>query len=174
MSSWLESTNHSFLSLSRDTLYLLHKNILIEKGWLDYVFTSFYVSLSEYQNNWVELCIIYVEGKHKTKTLIYKNWRNLYSLSLSHSLLYERWIQTEMFVPQKKTRGQFDSSSSKRRAERMYFWLCKMRDCRLQPDPHTVKHFKQMNLYFPAADEPFWTTDFGMPFDPQRHSRRLR
>ena len=61
-----------------------------------------------------------------------------------------------------------------RRTERMYFWLCKMRDCRLQPDRHTVKHFTRMNLYFPAVDEPFWTTDFGMAFDSQRHGRRRR
>ena len=60
------------------------------------------------------------------------------------------------------------------RAERMYFWLCKMRDSKLQPDRHTVKHFQKMHLYFPAVDEPFWTTDFGMPFNPRRHSRRLR
>ena len=58
------------------------------------------------------------------------------------------------------------------RAERMYFWLCKMRDSNLKPDKHTVKHFTRMNLYFPAVDEPFWTTDFGMPFDPRRHGRR--
>ena len=56
-----------------------------------------------------------------------------------------------------------------RRAERMYFWLCKMRDCRLQPNPHTVKHFHRLNLYFPAVDEPFWTSDFGIPFNPRRH-----
>ena len=49
------------------------------------------------------------------------------------------------------------------RAERMYFWLSKMRDLRLQPSHHTVKHFTKMSLYFPAVDEPFWTTDFGMP-----------
>ena len=60
------------------------------------------------------------------------------------------------------------------RSERMYFWLCKMRDLKLQPDRHTVKHFNQMNLYFPAVDEPFWTSDFGMPFDPRRHGRYLR
>jgi hypothetical protein len=58
------------------------------------------------------------------------------------------------------------------RSERMYFWLCKMRDSNLQPNHHTVKHFHKMNLYFPAVDEPFWTTDFGMPFDPRRHGRR--
>ena len=57
------------------------------------------------------------------------------------------------------------------RAERMYFWLCKMRDLRLQPSHHTVKHFTKMNLYFPGVDEPFWTTDFGMSFDPRRHGR---
>ena len=57
------------------------------------------------------------------------------------------------------------------RAERMYFWLCKMRDFRLQPDPHTVKHFHKLRLFFPAVDEPFWTTDFGMPFDSSRHGR---
>ena len=60
------------------------------------------------------------------------------------------------------------------RAERMYFWLCKMRDLRLQPSHHTVKHFTQMNLYFPGIDEPFWTTNFGMPFDPRRNGRRNR
>ena len=58
------------------------------------------------------------------------------------------------------------------RSERMYFWLCKMRDSNLQPNHHTVKHFHRMGLYFPAIDEPFWTTDFGMPFDPRRHGRR--
>ena len=58
------------------------------------------------------------------------------------------------------------------RAERMYFWLCKMRDLRIKPNQHTVKPFTKMQLYFPAVDEPFWTTDFGMPFDPRRHGRR--
>ena len=57
------------------------------------------------------------------------------------------------------------------RIERMYFWLCKMRDLRLQPNHHTVKHFTKMGLYFPAVDELFWTTDFGMPFDRRRHGR---
>ena len=28
------------------------------------------------------------------------------------------------------------SSESRRRAERMYFWLCKMRDLRIKPPPH--------------------------------------
>ena len=60
------------------------------------------------------------------------------------------------------------------RAARMYFWLCKMRDLRLQPTHHTVKHFTKMGLYFPAVDEPFWTTDFGMLFDPRRHGRPPR
>ena len=60
------------------------------------------------------------------------------------------------------------------RAERMYFWLCKMRDMNIKPNHHIAKHFKQMNLYLPAVDEPFWTTDFGMPFDPRRHGRRRR
>merc|ERR1712196_752384 len=60
------------------------------------------------------------------------------------------------------------------RAERMYFWLCKMRDLRIKPNQHTVKPFTCMNLYFPAVDEPFWTTDFGMPFDLRRHGRRGR
>ena len=58
------------------------------------------------------------------------------------------------------------------RAERMYFWLSKMRDLRLQPTHHTAKHFHKMRLYFPGEDEPFWTTDFGMPFDPRRHGHR--
>ena len=60
------------------------------------------------------------------------------------------------------------------RAERMYFWLCKMRDLRIKPNHHTVKPFTCMKLYFPAVDEPFWTTDFGMPFDPRRHGRMHR
>ena len=55
------------------------------------------------------------------------------------------------------------------RAARMYFWLCKMRDLRLKPSNHTVKHFTRMKLYFPAVDEPFWTSDFGIPFNPRRH-----
>ena len=59
------------------------------------------------------------------------------------------------------------------RSERMYFWLCKMRDVKLQPDKHTVKHFNKMGLYFPGVDEPFWTTDFGMPFDPHRHGAHV-
>ena len=58
------------------------------------------------------------------------------------------------------------------RAERMYFWLCKMRDLRLQPSHHTTEHFRKMGLYFPVVDGPFWTTDFGMPFDPRRHGRQ--
>ena len=59
------------------------------------------------------------------------------------------------------------------RAERMYFWLCKMRDMKIKPNHHTVKPFSSMKppLYFPAVGEPFWT-DFGMPFDPRRHGRR--
>ncbi len=62
------------------------------------------------------------------------------------------------------------------RAERMYFWLCKMRDLRIKPNHHTIKPFTCMipPLYFPAVDEPFWTTDFGMPFDPRRHGRIRR
>ena len=60
------------------------------------------------------------------------------------------------------------------RAERMYFWLCKMRDMRIKPNHHTVKPFTKMNLYFPGVDEPFWTTDFCMPFDPLKHTRRNR
>ena len=57
------------------------------------------------------------------------------------------------------------------RAERMYFWLCKMRDMSIIPNHHTVKPFTCLDLYFPAVDEPFWTTDFGIPFDPRRHMR---
>ena len=55
------------------------------------------------------------------------------------------------------------------RVERMHYWLCRMRDLRIRPSHHLVKTFKKMNLYFPGVDEPFWTTDFGMPFDPKRH-----
>ena len=58
------------------------------------------------------------------------------------------------------------------RVERMYYWLCRMRDLRIKPNHHIVKTFNQMGIYFPAVDEPFWTTDFGMPFDPRRHGRR--
>jgi pentatricopeptide repeat protein len=58
------------------------------------------------------------------------------------------------------------------RTERMYFWLCQMRDFKIQPNPHTAKHFNKMNLYFPSVDGPFWTRDFGMAFDPQRHDHR--
>ena len=60
------------------------------------------------------------------------------------------------------------------RTERMYFWLCKMRDMRIKPNQHNAKPFTKMNLYLPAVDEPFWTTDFGMLFDPRRHGRRVR
>ena len=42
------------------------------------------------------------------------------------------------------------------RAERMYFWLCKMRDLRIKPNHHAVKPFTCMNLYFPGVDEPVW------------------
>jgi pentatricopeptide repeat protein len=55
------------------------------------------------------------------------------------------------------------------RIERMYYWLCRMRDLRIKPNHHIAKTFNQMGIYFPAVDEPFWTTDFGMPFDPRRH-----
>ena len=60
------------------------------------------------------------------------------------------------------------------RAERMYFWLCQMRDFKIKPTPHTVKPFNKMNLYFPSVDGPFWTRDFGMPFDPRRHDHRFQ
>ena len=53
-----------------------------------------------------------------------------------------------------------------------FFWLCRMRDLRIKPTHHLVKTFNQMKIYFPSVDEPFWTTDFGMPFDPRRHGRR--
>ena len=60
------------------------------------------------------------------------------------------------------------------RIERMYYWLCRMRDLRIKPNHHIVKPFNQMRIYFPGVDEPFWTTDFGMPFDPHRHGRHRR
>ena len=60
------------------------------------------------------------------------------------------------------------------RIERMYYWLCRMRDLRIKPTHDLVKTFNQMGIYFPAVDEPFWTTDFGMPFDPRRHGRGIR
>ena len=53
------------------------------------------------------------------------------------------------------------------RAERMYFWLCRMRDLRIKPNHHFVKSFKQMRIYFPGVDEPFWK-NYGMPYDPRR------
>ena len=54
-----------------------------------------------------------------------------------------------------------------RRAERMYYWLCKMRDMKIKPNLHTAKPFSKMNLYFPSYDEPFWK-NYGMPYDPRR------
>ena len=57
------------------------------------------------------------------------------------------------------------------RAERMYFWLCKMRVSRLQPNMHTAKPFFKLGLYFPSVDGPFWR-DFGVPFDICRSSFR--
>ena len=53
------------------------------------------------------------------------------------------------------------------RAERMYYWLCKMRDMKIKPNQHTMKPFSKMNLYFPSYDEPFWK-NYGMPYDPRR------
>ena len=54
------------------------------------------------------------------------------------------------------------------RAERMYFWLCKMRDLRVQPNIHTAKPFFKLHLHFPSIDGPFWS-DYGMPFNIRRH-----
>ena len=54
------------------------------------------------------------------------------------------------------------------RAERMYFWLCKMRDLRVQPNIHTAKPFFKLHLHFPSIDGPFWS-DYGMPFNIHRH-----
>ena len=42
------------------------------------------------------------------------------------------------------------------RAERMYFWLCKMRDSHVQPNMHTAKPFFKLGLHFPSVDGPFW------------------
>jgi pentatricopeptide repeat protein len=53
------------------------------------------------------------------------------------------------------------------RAERMYYWLCKMRDMKIKPNQHTMKPFSKMNLYFPSYDEPFWK-NYGVPYDPRR------
>ena len=53
------------------------------------------------------------------------------------------------------------------RAERMYYWLCKMRDMKIKPNQHTAKPFRQMNLHFPDHNEPFWK-NYGMPYDPRR------
>ena len=55
------------------------------------------------------------------------------------------------------------------RAERMYFWLCKMRDARVQPNMHTAKPFFKLGLHFPSIDGPFWR-DYGVPFDIRRYS----
>ena len=54
------------------------------------------------------------------------------------------------------------------RAERMYFWLCKMRDFRVQPNMHTAKPFFKLGLHFPSIDGSFWR-DYGVPFDISRH-----
>ena len=51
------------------------------------------------------------------------------------------------------------------RAERMYFWLCKMRDSRIQPNMHTAKPFFKLGLHFPSVDGPFWR-NYGMPYNP--------
>ena len=53
-----------------------------------------------------------------------------------------------------------------RRAKRMYYWLCKMRDMRIKPNQHTVQPFAKMKLHFPGDDEPFWK-NYGMPYDPR-------
>ena len=55
------------------------------------------------------------------------------------------------------------------RAEMMLFWLCKMRDFKIKPNVEIVKPFTHMKIYFPSVDSSFWTTDFGMPYDPLRH-----
>ena len=34
-----------------------------------------------------------------------------------------------------------------------------------------LKPFNKMGLYFPSVDGPFWTQDFGMPFNPFKNSR---
>ena len=62
-----------------------------------------------------------------------------------------------------------------RRAERMYYWLCRMRDMKIKPNQHTMKPFRHMKLYFPSKDEPFWK-NYGVPYDPRRDcfSRRRR
>ena len=53
------------------------------------------------------------------------------------------------------------------RVERMYYWLCRMRDLRIKPTHHLVKTFNQMRIYFPGIDEPFWR-NYGMSYDPRR------
>ena len=60
------------------------------------------------------------------------------------------------------------------RAERMYFWLCKMRDLRIQPSHHLVKTFNKMDLYFPSVDEPFGPLTWYASLDPRRHGRSRR
>ena len=57
------------------------------------------------------------------------------------------------------------------RAERMYFWLCKMRDLNIKPNHHTMKPFTQMNLHFPSPQSSFWI-DYDMPYDPHKHGPR--
>ena len=61
------------------------------------------------------------------------------------------------------------------RAERMYYWLCRMRDMKIKPNRHTSKPFTLKKLHFPGDDEPFWK-NYGMPYDPRRdcNSRRRR
>ena len=53
------------------------------------------------------------------------------------------------------------------RVERMYYWLCRMRDMKIKPNQHTMKPFSKMNLHFPDHNEPFWK-NYGMPYDPRR------
>ena len=54
------------------------------------------------------------------------------------------------------------------RADRMYFWLCKMRDLNIKPSHHTAKHFSKMNLHFPSPTSPFWI-DYDVPYDPHKY-----
>ena len=116
-----------------------------------------------------------------TYTLLIDGWcREMKRIDVAEKLMMQDLMNNRDVSPNTRTfnaliRGYLYLRSNRQyRSERMYFWLCKMRDLKLQPDRHTVKHFHKMGLYFPGVNEPFWTTDFGMPFDPRRHGRHSR
>ena len=54
------------------------------------------------------------------------------------------------------------------RAERMYFWLCKMRDLRIKPNHHTVKPFSNWDFTSLVWTNLFGPTTLACHFDPRR------